>query len=424
MNRKSYPLLGETVYEKVLPNGLMVRVVPKAGFSKTYGFMAVNYGSIDSSFTRNGTTYEAPLGVAHYLEHKMFDMPEGNVMQAFSQYGGNPNAFTSYDVTAYYVECTEHVKENMEILLRYVTTPYFTAESVQKEQGIIAQEIRMYEDSADSCVYENLYTALFSNHPIRNNIAGTVESISHITEQTLYDCYHAFYTMENMMLCVVGDVEPEMIMELAEKLTPDAPAKGLPVRNYGAAERMLPAQKRIERHMEVSMPMFAIGFKTEAPEPGMNIMVQELIGELAAEILVGESSPLYTRLYEKNLIDSGFSSGYESLKGVSLLAASGDSSDPDAVYRAILEEADRLRKEGIDEAAFNRLKRSSFGRRIRDLDSFESICYRMCAYHFDQTEYFDFPSVFHGVSVDQVAKFLDRTIREERAAISVIWPNT
>lgn len=423
MNMKSYPHLGEAVYEKKLPNGLLVRVVPKAGFAKTYAFMAVNYGSLDSTFAVDGKTYEAPLGVAHYLEHKMFDMPEGNVMQAFSQYGGNPNAFTSYDFTAYYVECSDHVKENLEILLRYVTTPYFTKESVQKEQGIIAQEIRMYEDSADSCVYENLYTALFANHPIRNNIAGTVESISHITEQTLYDCYHAFYTMENMMLCVVGDVDPEMVAELAERVTPDCAVKNLPVRNYGVPEQMVPAQKRIEKNMEVSMPMFAIGFKTEPPKPGMDIMVQELIGELAAEILVGESSPLYTRLYEQNLIDSGFSSGYESLRGVSLLSVSGDSVEPDTIYEAVLAEADRIRREGIDGDAFERLKRSSFGRRIRDLDSFESICYRMCAYHFEETEYFDFPEIFHAVTTEQVADFLDRTVRPERAAISVIWPN-
>ena len=418
---KPYPHLGERVYEERLSNGLLTRVVPKDGFAKTYAFLAVDYGSIDTDFSVNGASCATPMGVAHYLEHKMFDMPDGNAMQMFSEFGGSPNAFTSYDVTAYYVECTEHVKENLEILLKFVYTPWFTAESVEKERGIIAQEIRMYEDSADSRVYENLFAASYASHPVRNSIAGTVESISQITDQTLYDCYHAFYTPANMMLCVVGDVDSQMVFEMAEQLVPKGTS--VPVRNYGKPEAMKPVQKRVEVSMEVAMPTFAIGFKTEPAAHGIASMREEIIGDLAAEILVGESSRLYTKLYESNLIDSGFSSDYEGLKGVGMLTASGDSEDADAVAAAILEEADRIRQEGLDEALFQRLKRSSLGRRIRNLDSFESICYRMCAYHFEGVDYFDFPSVFHEIKPDHVAAFLDRTVREERMALSLILPN-
>jgi len=420
MIRKPYPQLGEYVYEKTLPNGLLIRVVPKKGFAKTHAFVAVNYGSIDQSFRLNGVSYETPMGVAHYLEHKLFDMPDGNAMQMFSEYGGSPNAFTSYDMTAYYVECTEHVKENLEILLRFVTTPFFTADSVEKERGIIAQEIRMYEDNPDSCLFEDLYAAMFASHPIRNSIAGTVESIRDITEQTLYDCYHAFYTPANMMLCVVGDVDAEMIFDLSEAIVPAGTT--VPERNYGAPEIMLPAQKRVQRHMEVSMPSFAIGFKTEPAVLGDDSMRQEILGDLAAEILVGESSTLYSSLYERNLIDSGFSVGYEGLKDVAMLTASGDSVDADAVAAEIVHEADRIRREGVDEGLFLRLKRSALGRRIRNLDSFSSICYRMCAYHFEGADCLAFPERFREVEPSHVAKFLERTIREERLTMAEVLP--
>lgn len=422
MKQTQYPNLGERVYEASLSNGLLIRVVPKPGFAKTYAFLATDYGSIDTAFTIDGIRHTTPQGVAHYLEHKMFDMPDGNAMQMFSQYAGNPNAFTSYDITAYYVECTEHVRENLALLLRLVTTPYFTQESVEKERGIIAQEIRMYEDSAGSRVYEALFEAAYAAHPVRNAIAGTVESIQEITAQTLYDCHRAFYTPSNMMLCVVGDVDPQDVLALAEETLPTGRAAAI-LRDYGAGEAMSPVKPYVEQEMAVSMPTFALGFKAEPAAFGPDAMVQELTGDLAAEILMGESSPLYTRLYEKGLIDADFSAGYEGLKGVSMLTAGGDSTQPQAVYEAILEEAARIRRDGVDPALFERLKKSALGRRIRDLDGFESICYRMCAYHFEGVDYFDFPEIFRAVNQEQVAEFLSRTVQEARAALSVIRPH-
>ena len=207
MIRKDFPKLGEHYFEERLPNGLLVRVMEKPGFAKRYAFVAADYGSIDAEFFLNGKKYVTPQGVAHYLEHKMFDLPEGNAMQEFAKYAGANNAFTSYTMTAYYVECTEHLEENFEILLRMVTTGYFTDESVQKERGIIAQEIKMYEDSADSAVMENLFRIMYQNHPVRNNIAGTVESIEDITADTLKLCHDAFYDPSNLIVCVIGDVD-------------------------------------------------------------------------------------------------------------------------------------------------------------------------------------------------------------------------
>ncbi len=421
MKYLEYPAIGEAYFEERLPNGLLVRVVPKRGFARKYAFLAVDFGSIDTSFTCNGRQMRVPDGIAHYLEHKMFDLPEDNAMNLFAAYGGSPNAFTSYAMTAYYFSCTECFAENLRVLLRMVCTPYFTAESVEKERGIIAQEIRMYEDSADSRVGEDLFSALFAEHPIRVPIAGTVESIKEITAEMLHDCHSAFYCPANMVLCVVGDVDASEVCAIARELTPPE-QKPLPTRSYGKPETMLPVRASTVRRMEVSMPTFSVGFKCEPPAPGLAAMRRELIGDLAAEILVGESSPLYQRLYEAGLIDADFSAGYESVKNACLLSAGGDSKDPQAVLSALLDEAQRIAREGFDTALFERLKKSALGRRTRDLDSFESICYRICAYHFDGADYFRFPQAYASVTPEDVQAFLCETVRPERAALSVVQP--
>lgn len=415
--------LRETFYEERLPNGLLIRVIPRPDFAKTYSFFATDFGSIDTKFTMDGKVYETPAGVAHYLEHKLFDMPEGNVMQQFSALGGSPNAFTGYSMTAYHVESTENWRENLELLLRYVSTPYFTEESVEKERGIIAQEIRMYEDSSGSRMYENLFAALYQHHPIRVPIAGTVESIQDITVQTLYDCHKAFYDPSNMMLCVAGPVDPELVVKSAREILPKTPG-GVGGRDYGPAEP-LTAEKmaRVEQNMEVSMPGFTVAFRCDTPKTGADILRQELVGDLAAELLVGESTAFYTKLYEDGLIDCDFSAGYEGVKTLGMLSIGGDSNEPERVVDAVLKEAERLGREGADEALFQRLKRSAFGRRIRELDSFENICYRMCQSTFEGAFYYDFPDLYRSITLDETVKMIRDTVVPQRAALSLIYPN-
>ena len=421
MKLRQFPNIGESYYEQRLENGLKVRVIPKKGFTKKYAFLAVDFGAIDTHFTLKGRKITVPDGIAHYLEHKMFDLPEENTMDIFARYGGSPNAFTSYEMTAYHVACTDCFEENLRTLLRMVMTPYFTEESVEKERGIIAQEIRMYEDSAHSRVGEELFRALFSRHPIRVPITGSVESIGEITAQMLYDCYEAFYRPANMMLCVAGDVEAEKVLTIAKEESGEA-SRELPVRDYGEKENYLPCLPRVSHEMEVSMPTFAIGFACPPPENKAQCMHREIVGDLAAEILVGESSALFQRLYEEGFIDGDFSAGYESVKDACLLSAGGDSRDPEAVLAAILAEAERIDREGFDPALFERLKKSALGRRTRDLDSFQSICYRSCAYEFDGVDYFTFPEAYAGVKAEDILDFLRQTVRPEKAALSVICP--
>ena len=419
MRELHYPQVFERMYEQVLDNGLMVRVIPKPGFSRKYAFLAVDYGSMDTHYSLGGTSFRSPDGVAHYLEHKMFDMPRGNVMQEFAARGANPNAFTSYSMTAYYFDCTDDFDDNLRLLLDYVSTPYYTQESVEKERGIIAQEIKMYEDSPSSQVYEQLFAAMYRHHPVRVPIAGTVESIAEISARTLEECYHAFYTPGNMCLCVVGDVDPELVLHRAEEILPRQ-SRPAALRDYGPAETLGGGPRRVSREMEVSMPMFMLGFQCPPASGPAEVMRGEMLGDLAAELLMGEASPLYAALYERGLIDAGFSVGYEGMRGVSLLVASGDSRDPEAVSAAILDECARLTREGADEALFQRLKRSALGRRLRDLDSFESICFRQCSYYFDRAEYFTFPSVYETISLEDTLAFLRDNVTERRSGLSVI----
>lgn len=421
MKHLEYPRIGESCYEQRLSNGMLIRVVPKRGFARKYAFVAVDFGAIDTAFRKDGVSVRTPDGIAHYLEHKMFDLPEGSADSMFAALGASPNAFTSYAMTAYHFSCTENFTDNLRILLRMVTTPHFTPESVEKERGIITQEIRMYEDNAYQCVAEDLFAALYREHPVRVSIPGTVESIGQITAQSLYDCFRAFYQPSNMVLCVTGDVDAREVLAIAEEMT-RRECTALPERCYGASETMLPEKGRTLRRMEISMPTFALGFKCEPAGRGMESMRREIIGDIAAEILVGESSPLYQRLYEDGLIDGEFSAGYESIKDACLISASGDSTDPEAVLEAILREAERISHEGFDPELFRRLKKSALGRRTRDLDSFESICYRICAYQFDGVDYFKFPEAYASVTPEDVQDFLTTTIRRERAALSVIRP--
>lgn len=421
MRVAEFERLGERYFEERLPNGLTIRIIQKKDFAKKYALFAVDYGAIDTSFTLNGEKIRTPDGVAHYLEHKMFDLKDGDAMERFAATGASPNAFTSYDMTAYYFSCTDRFAENFEILLEMIAVPWFTEASVNKERDIIGQEIRMYEDNADSRLYENLFSAMFRHHPVRIPIAGTVESVAEITADTLNDCFRAFYAPSNMMLCVVGDVDPDEVVRMTkERLSEDCAPR--PVRDYGPKDDLDCNCHEIRRAMEVSMPMFAVGFRCDLPDGGRESMKREIVGDLCCELLAGESAAFYQRLYDENLIDSDFTAGFECVKGAGLISFSGDSRDPEVVRDAILQEARTMLAEGLDEKAFLRLKKSAMGRRIRDLDSFESICYRVCANFFDGVDYFEFPEIYEEVTLEDIRSFMEDTIRESRMVLSVIEP--
>ena len=421
MEKKLYERIGEEVFHTTLPNGLPVYIVPKKGFLRKYALFATRYGGMDMRFEKDGQWLDTPAGIAHYLEHKMFDTQEGNALQELAKNGAEPNAFTSNAITCYYFDATEKFYESLEILLSFVSVPYFTDESVQKEQGIIAQEIGMIEDNPEWQVYKQLMQALYHTSPARTPVAGSVESISHITAQTLYDCHKAFYTPANMCLVVVGDVKPERIIASANQILP---AKSGPLirRDYGAEEELTAAEHFVSAAMEVSMPTFLVGFKCPPQHGGEQQHRFTAIGELACDVLMGESSPLYARLYAEGLINGSFGAAFDLLPGASYVYAGGDSKDPQAVAEAILAEAQQLVSQGMDGDYYRRVVNANFGAALKALNSFESIAVSMAEGCFQGYDPYRFPEVYDSITVEDVLDFLRQNMTRDHMALSVITP--
>lgn len=421
MNRMEYPRMGETVFSARLDNGLTVYVDVKPSFQKSFAFFATDYGGMDMKFQMDGQWYDTPAGVAHFLEHKTFDTKDGNALQDLAANGASPNAFTSSAITGYYFESTEKFYENLKILLSFVSQPYYTQESVDKEQGIIGQEIRMIEDDPENQVYYAMLEGLYAHHPIRVSVAGTIESISHITADTLNLCHSAFYNPGNMVLCVAGNVDPEKVLEMAREILPRE-GKGSIPRDYGPAEPAAAARSRTELKMEVSTPIFQLGWKMDPAPKGEEQFRQKLIAELACEALLGNSSPLYVRLYRDGLINSSFSYGFDGYPSCAYAMAGGESTDPDAVAAAIADEAARIGREGVDAALFARLKKGLYGAKVRSLNSFENICVGMAQAYFAGYDMLRFPEVFEGISQADVEACIRTCFTPERAALAVVQP--
>ena len=351
-------------------------------------------------------------------------MPDGrDISEEFAELGAIVNAFTSYDMTAYYFSCTESFEKCLQLLLELVYTPYFTEESVLKEQGIIDQEIGMNLDAPDSVVFDELMVSLFQSHPIRVPILGTKETIRQITPQMLYDIHRAFYAPGNMWLCVTGDVDPEEVAAQADRfLGPDRREPG--VKAPYPPEPDTRARETVRSSMEVAMPNFSMGIKFPFPGTGPEGIRREMAAEIATEALFGESSELYLKLYDEGLIDSSFGGGFETVDGCAMLLCSGDSNAPIAVRDAVIAQAARLAREGIPEEYFRRLLRSAMGRRIRGLDSFDSTVFRLCAYAMTDFDYLTFPEVFQKLTREDLTPIFTRAADPEHCAISIIDPIT
>jgi predicted Zn-dependent peptidase len=422
MDCRVYENIGETLYSGLLPNGLHVDVVKKPGYAKSFALFAANYGGADRRFLLAGQWRDTPAGVAHFLEHKMFDTPDGgNALNVLSANGASPNAFTSQGMTAYHFESTVGFEDNLRTLLRFVSVPYFTPESVAKEQGIIGQEIRMTEDSPDFAIYINLMRSLYAVNPVRDSVAGTVESIAQITADTLFDCHKVFYNPSNMALCVVGDLDPERVLAIASELLPPEPGE-VPGRDYGEAEKPTPDRARYETVMPVSAPQLLIGAKIAPAGAGMARLRQILTGELALHCLIGQSSPLYTGLYSKGLLNRDFSYELDFSAGTATFLAGGESRDPEAVLAAFSEQVDTVIRSGLDEQLFSRGKRALFGARLRGLGSFSSLAVSLAEGRFTGWCPLDAFPVLESLESGECAAFLTEYLKPDRLSLSVIRP--
>ena len=421
MTKTEYPRIGETVLRETLPNGLRLVVVPKPGYRKRFALFAARYGGMDLRFKLGGAWHDTPAGIAHYLEHKMFDTEDGDAMRSLTRNGADPNAFTASSMTAYHFDCTEHFEENLRILLSFVSVPYFTSASVDKERGIISQEIRMTEDSPDWRVYKNLLGCLYRSSPVRVPVTGTVESIQEITPETLYTCHKAFYAPSNMLLAVVGDVDADAVAAIAREMLPGERGEEIE-RDYGAEEEPRAFQKSTTFPMEIAAPQFLVGFKCPSAPDGETLLRQDLIGSMAADVLIGDSSALYMRLYDEGLINGSFGADFDQLPGLSYFYAGGECREPETVARAILDEAARLGHGGVDEAFFEQIRRANFGADLRALGSFENVAVGMADGCFRGFDPYRFPEVYDSITKADVEAFLRQNIVEERRAMSLLVP--
>ncbi|HIA27973.1 MAG TPA: insulinase family protein [Planctomycetes bacterium] len=417
--------LREEVVSRIHESGLPVFFCNKPGYQKRYACFATHFGSIDSSFRRRGSdVIEVPDGTAHFLEHKLFEGPEANAFEEFSRNGASPNAYTSSGATNYLFSCNENFFDNLKHLVRFVQKPWFTEENVEKEKGIIGQEIRMYEDDPGWRMYINLLEALYHEHPVKKDILGTVESISGITPALLDSCYQTFYHPENMVLFGIGDEQPERFFEAADEALLERPQEPL-----GKLERFFPeepqevAEKQTSAQMAVSMPRFLIGFKDVHPGLlGRELLESELVTDILLEIIFGQSGEFFSRLYEQDLIDDNFSGSYSCMQDIGHSIIGGESRAPGEVEEAVLEELRRVRSSGIDGTDFERQKRAVFGGFMRQFNSLEFIANNYCGYRFLGVDIFEIIDVLQGITLEDLTRRLETHLDPERSTISVVVP--
>jgi len=423
MQATTFEQVQEKLYHETLPNGLSVYLIPKEGFSKTYAVFTTRYGSIDSHFkTSGGSTVHVPDGIAHFLEHKMFEKKDYDVFQAFSRNGASANAFTSFNRTAYLFSCTDNLEANLNLLLDYVQDPYFTEQSVEKEKGIIGQEIRMYDDNPDWKVYMNLLKAMYQEHPVKIEIAGTIESIAQITKDDLYQCYETFYHPANMLLLVVGSFKPEGIMQLirdnqGRKSFPSAKR----IERIYPEEPAAPAQSVVEHQLAVGLPKCLIGFKeAETGLTGEALLRRELTTKLLLDILFGNSSRLYQQLYDAGLITESFDYDFSNETDYAYSIIGGDTPDPEKLLQVIKEELQAMQAKGIEQDGFERSKRKKIGHFLRSLNSVEYIANQFTSYKFNGIDLFSVLPVLESVTLDEVTARLREHLRTEQMAVSIV----
>lgn len=413
--------IDERYYALKHKSGLDVYVVPKK-MSTAYALFGTKFGSIDNRFFYNGKEIVLPDGIAHFLEHKMFENEDGtDTFARYAKTGASANAYTTFERTCYLFSATEKIYESLEILLDFVTHPYFTDATVQKEMGIIGQEIRMYDDNPGWQLYFGMLTALYHKNTVRIDTAGTTETIAEITPELLHTAYRAFYNLHNMALCICGDVSPEKVEEICNKVlqTSEKPE----VRRIYPEEPKGRFKEYISKKLEVSMPMFAVGIKdNDIPSTGAALAAKQAKYDILLDMMFGKSSPFFTRLYEENLIDSSFSYDYECSETFAHCELSGSSEQPEEVYRRVKAEIVHYKNTRLDRDAFERIKRASYAQTLRAFNSTEDIAGDFLVHRFSGFDMLDFPAAVAAVSYEDVCGLLNDAFGENDFVLSTVLP--
>ena len=418
-NKTQYAVCGDTVFSAEHESGLRVFVCPKKGYSSAYAIFGTAYGSVHNCFCMPGEEQptEVPAGIAHFLEHKLFENEHEDVFARYARTGASANAYTSFDKTCYLFSCSQNFEASLEILLDFVQSPYFTAETVQKEQGIIGQEIRMCLDDPERRVVWNLLEALYHRNPVRTDIAGTVESIAKIDAGLLYRCYHAFYRPENMVLCVAGNVEAEAVFAMADRWIRFGRTDGKPESVFPEEPRQV-VKSRVEQHFPVAVPLFQLGFKELAPSRASSRSMVET--DILLELLASESSPLYRRLLDRGWINSSFGCEYFEGPGYAAVLFGGESREPDRAAEEIKAEIVRLRREGIDPETFECARRTVYGRAVSALGNAGAIANQMTEAAFSGRRFGEEIELALQVTREDVLRRLNEQLDERFSALSVV----
>ncbi|WP_347300768.1 EF-P 5-aminopentanol modification-associated protein YfmH [Dolosigranulum savutiense] len=427
MQTKEYPQLNETLYTETLENGLQVVLLPKPDFNKTYALFGTDFGSIDQHFTPIGKSEPVnfPDGIAHFLEHKMFEKEDGDIFHEFSKYGAAANAFTSFTRTAYLFSTTHFVEENLKTLLDFVQAPYFTEETVEKEKGIIAQEIGMYEDEASFQLMMGILQNLYPDHPVHIDILGTVESINQITADMLYDNYNTFYHPSNMTLLVVGQIEPEETMALirANQEAKDFPEAPIPNRIF-PEENLdeITAEKTI--YMPIQKPKVSLGIRGLRTDlTGEDALRYEIAMSLYMEMLLGPTSETYLSLYDEGIIDDSYSTEFLFERTFNTINVSTDTKQPEEFkkrMKAIL--LDHQASADINPEHFELIKRKTIGKVLQALNSLEYIAYQFMSKSYGEATVFDFVPFLEEMTLEETIEAANDYIREELLSVFTILP--
>ncbi|MEC0671613.1 pitrilysin family protein [Bacillus haynesii] len=419
--------LKETLYYEKMPGGLDVYVLPKEGFNKTYAVFTTKYGSIDNQFVPLGKEemIRVPDGIAHFLEHKLFEKEDGDVFQQFSRQGASANAFTSFTRTAYLFSSTSNVEENLETLVDFVQDPYFTEKTVEKEKGIIGQEINMYDDNPDWRLFFGLIENMYQEHPVRIDIAGTVESISHITKDLLYECYETFYHPSNMLLFVVGPVDPEAIIRQVRENQQKKPYTDQPeIARKEVKEPGAVFKKEQEIKMNVQSSKCLVGLKSAHPmNTGEALLKHELTINLILECLFGKSSSDYERIYEKGYIDETFSYDYTEEHGFGFVSVGGDTPEPDKLAEELKQVLFKA-KETITAEKLELARKKKIGNFLKSMNSPEYIANQFTRYAFLETSLFDIVTVLESITLEDVHRVIQEEIEEDRITVCKVVPKS
>lgn len=400
-------------------SGLDVLIWKMEGFTTTEAVFATKYGSVNNCFkTKDSDDFiTVPEGIAHFLEHKLFENEDTDVFDLYAKTGANANAYTSFDETAYIFSCSENWEDSLEILLDFVQKPYFTEQSVHKELGIIGQEIKMCSDSPERQCFYNLLRAMYVNHPIKIDIAGTVESIAEITPELLYQCYHTFYNLHNMVLAIAGNVDKDKVIEICDRML--KPCDDLQIETKLPDEPEVVAQKEIRQSFPVGNPLFNIGFKCK-PYEGRELYKMADTAAVVLHMLIGSSSPLYKQLFDDGLINSQF--GVEVFTSVGVFAPmiSGESHDPMELYKRFLAEIDRVKAEGFDKELFANEKRSMYGDIVRGSNNPERAVDILSESYLEGADAFCESEILAEMTIEDCQKVLELLFDKDKAAISII----